>query len=164
MAKDGVSIQGFSRVTIEDGDGTLKGDSGWCGPNTITNVGKLLYLCDNIGKSASSLQIAAVALGSGGTIATNATALASEIYSQTLGDKRKAPTYADVDSRTAQFLATFGSSDSIASTTVNISNIGLFAATGSVASGNTVFAGNTYASSGCATNQNVNVTYQIRFT
>jgi hypothetical protein len=42
-----------------------------------------------------------------------------------------------------------------------LSNVGLFATSNT---NDTLFAGNTYASSSCNTNQNVNVTYQIRFT
>jgi hypothetical protein len=60
-----------------------------------------------------------------------------------------------------QFTATFASSDSFMSATANISNIGLFQQS-NVTTG-TLFAGNTYASSSCATNQNVNATYTVSF-
>ena len=155
MNVDGVKIQGFSRVQIEE-DGKVIGDSGFKGPNTITNVGFLNYLCHLLGGSAGSRQVAFIALGTGGTTATDATGLAGEIMSST---QRKAPTYANVASTTAQFVATFASSDSFNSSEVAISNIGLFNSSAE----NSIFAGNTYASSSLNTNQNVNVTYQIRF-
>jgi hypothetical protein len=156
MNKEPIKIHGFSRVQIEE-DGNIKGDSGWIGPNQITNLGFLNYLVHNIGKSAGSQQIAWMALGTGGAPASNATTLPGEISAST---ERKAVTYANVASTTAQFTATFGSSDSFLAATASLSNVGLF---NSNATNDTLFAGNTYASSLCNTNQNVNVTYQIRF-
>ena len=44
---------------------------------------------------------------------------------------------------------------------MSLKNIGLFNT--SAATTGTVFAGNTYATSTCATNQNVNITYDIDF-
>jgi len=156
MNTEGVKIHGFSRVRLEE-EGKVVGDSGWIGPNQITNLGFLNMLVHNIGKSAGSSQLGYVALGTGGAPASNATTLPGEITSST---KRGAVTYANVASTTAQFTATFASSSSFLAGASNISNIGLFA---SNATNDTVFAGNTYASSSCNTNQNVNVTYQIRF-
>ena len=155
MSKDGTMIQGFSRVQIEE-DGKIVGDSGFIGPNQITNVGFLNYLCHLLGNSAGSRQVAFIALGTGGAPASDATGLAGEIMSST---QRKAPTYANVGSTTAQFTATFASGDSFLTGTSNLSNIGLFNSSAE----NSMFAGNTYASSSCATNQSCNVTYQIRF-
>lgn len=155
MNSEKVGIEGFSRVQIEE-DGKIVGDSGFIGPNQITNVGFLNYLCHLLGNSAGSRQVAFIALGTGGAPASNATALAGEIMAST---KRKAPTYANVGSTTAQFTATFASSDSFLTLAQNLSNIGLFNSSAE----NSLFAGNTYASSSCNTNQNVNVTYQIRF-
>ena len=62
-------------------------------------------------------------------------------------------------STSGQFTATFSSADSFVTNTQNLSNIGLFA----TSAAGTLFAGNTFASSSCATNQNVNVTYNINF-
>ena len=152
---DGVRARGFYRMQIEE-DGNILGDSGWL-PNQVTNDGFKLYLADNIGKSSGSKQIAYVALGTGGAPAATDTTLAGEIMSST---QRKAVTYSNVSSKTAQFVATFASSDSFITATANISNIGLFATT---TTSDTLFAGNTYASSSLATNQNVNITYQVRF-
>lgn len=153
--KEAIRIEGFSRVQIEE-DGEIVGDSGFTGPNQITNIGFLNYLCHLLGNSAGSRQVAFIALGTGGAPATDATSLAGEIMSST---QRIAPTYANVGSTTAQFVATFASSDSFLSASSELSNIGLFNSSAE----NSLFAGNTYASSSCNTNQNVNVTYQIRF-
>ena len=154
--QDGVKIHGFFRVHLEGPDGKIIGDSGWQ-KNQITNLGFLGYLVHTLGASAGSKQIGFVALGTGAAPASNATTLAGEIMSST---QRKAVTYANVASTTAQFTATFASSDSFLTAAANLSNIGLFNATTTNA---TLFAGNTFASSSCDTNQNVNVTYQIRF-
>ena len=151
-----VKLEGFSRVQIEE-DGRIVGDSGFVGPNQITNDGVLNYIVDALGSSNTRKYVSYVALGTGGAPASNATALAGEITSST---KREAVTFANVASTTAQFTATFASSDSFLAGTSNLSNIGLFASSAA----NALFAGNTYTSSSCATNQNVNVTYQIRFT
>lgn len=156
--KSEIKLEGFSRVQIVDKDGTVAGDSGWCGPNQITNLGKLLYLCDRLGSSNTAKYVSYCALGTGGAPASNATTLPGEVSSST---ERKSPTYASVSSRTAQFTVTFSSTDSFLGGSSNLSNVGLFAATNT---NDTLFAGNTYASSSCNTNQNVNVTYQIRFT
>lgn len=153
--KEGIRVKGFFRVNIEE-DGKIVGDSGWK-ENLVTNQGFQLYLADNIGKSTGSKQIAYVALGSGGAPSAADTTLAGEIMSST---QRKAVTYANVSSKTAQFTATFASSDSFITAASNISNIGLFATT---STSDTLFAGNTYTSSSLNTNQNVNVSYQIRF-
>ena len=155
MGKEAIKIEGFSRVQIEE-DGKIISDSGFRGPNQITNIGFLNYLCHLLGNRAGSRQIAFIALGSGGAPASDATSLPGEIMSST---QRKAPTYANVASTTAQFTATFASSDSFLTGASNLSNIGLFNSSAE----NSIFAGNTYASSSCNTNQNVNVTYQIRF-
>lgn len=153
--KDVIYPRGVFRIQLEE-DGSLVGDSGWV-ENQITNLGFKLYLADNIGASAGSKQIGYVALGTGGAPATGDTTLAGEISAST---QRTAVTYSNVASTTAQFTATFASSDSFLAGASNLSNIGLFAAT---ATNDTLFAGNTYPSSSCNTNQNVYVTYQIRF-
>lgn len=155
VTKDHVKIHGFFRVNLEQ-NGKIIGDSGWQ-QNQITNDGFLEYLCHTLGGSAGSKTVAYVALGTGTAPGAAHTALDGEIMSST---QRGSVTYAAVASTTAQFVATFASSGSFLTAAANISNIGLFNATTTNA---TIFAGNTYASSSCDTNQNVNVTYQIRF-
>ena len=149
-----IRMKGFYRVNIEE-NGTIEGDTGWK-QNVVTNVGFLNYLVFLLGASAGSQRPGFVALGTGGAPATNATTLAGEVMSST---ERVAVTFGSVGSTTAQFTATFASSDSFVTVGFNISNIGLFASSAE----NSLFAGNTYTSSALATNQNVNITYQIRF-
>lgn len=156
VARDTIKVKGFFRLNIINPDGSVAGDSGWV-QNLVTNDGFKLYLADNIGKSSGSKQIGYVALGTGGAPAATDDVLAGEVMAST---QRKAVTYGNVSSKTAQFTATFASSDSFVTTAYNISNIGLFATT---STGDTLFAGNTYTSSSLNTNQNVNITYQIRF-
>ncbi len=154
--KEGIKIEGFSRVQIEQ-DGKICGDSGWVGPNQITNLGFLNYLVNLLGQGAGSKQVGFVALGTGTAPNATHTTLNGEIMGST---QRKSVTFASNGSTTAEFTATFASSDNFLTVAVNLSNIGLFAAT---TTNDTLFAGNTYTSSSCDTNQNVNITYQIRF-
>ena len=75
---------------------------------------------------------------------------------------RSAGTFATTTgSKTLDIRATFASSDSFVTNTQNIANIGLGHTSTQGAA--TIFAGNTYASSSCATNQQVETTYQIIF-
>ncbi len=155
QVREEIKIHGFFRVNIEKG-GKIVGDSGWQ-KNQITNDGFLEYLCHTLGGSGGGKTVAFVAVGTGTTPGAAHTTLAGEIMAST---QRKSVTYAAVASTTAQFTATFASADSFLTAAANIQNIGLFNATTVDA---TLFAGNTYASSSCDTNQNINVTYQIRF-
>jgi hypothetical protein len=145
--------RGFYRVQLtEEGKGVI-GDSGWV-ENQVTNNGIRDFIVNWLIKNtAEGKGVSHVALGTGGVPAATDNTLSGEVQ------KRAAVTATSVMSRTAQFTAQFASSNSFVSTTANISNIGLFDSS----SGGSLFAGNTYASSSCATNQNVNVTYQIRF-
>ena len=157
--KEPVRIEGFARVTItEDKDGkeVIVGDSGWMGPNQITNLGFSAFFCDALGASAASSQVGYCALGTGSVPGAAATTLPGEISGST---QRRAVTYANVSSTTARFTVTFDSGTPFLSGASNISNVGLFAVTNTDA---TLFAGITYASSSCDTNQNVNVQYEIR--
>ena len=156
MARKRVKIEGFSRVAILK-NGEMVGDSGLTGPNQVTNLGFLDYLVFLLGASAGSSQVGFVALGTGAAPASNATTLPGEIMAST---QRKAVTFGSVASTTAQFTATFSSSNSFVTATYNISNIGLFALT---TTANQIFCGNTYASSQLNTNQDCQITYQIRF-
>ena len=151
--KDAMKINGFFRVQItEDGKGVI-GDSGWK-ENQVTNLGIQDYLVDwLIGDTDNGKSITHLALGSGSQPASNGTSLEGEVA------KRQAVTTSIISSRTAQFTGQFASDNSFIAGSSDISNVGLF----NTSAAGTIFAGNTYASSSCATNQNVNVTYQIRF-
>lgn len=153
---------GFFRIQItEDGKGVV-GDSGWK-KNQLTNAGVNVYLSQWLCAGASGQYVQFMALGTGTVPASNATSQDGEITHR--ADSRKSVSTSIVSSRTAQFTASFGSAASFVTTTVTLQNIGLWnssLATNSATTG-TLFAGNTYTTSSCATNQNVNVTYQIRF-
>jgi len=152
---DSIKVKGVFRLQIEE-DGAIVGDSGW-NSNLITTDGFNNFLAKALGASAGSSQIGFVALGTGSAPASNATSLDQELPNS----KRAAVTFASsTNSKAAVFTATFQSSNSFLGAQSNLSNIGLFASS----SGGTLFAGTTYTSSACATNQNVNVTYQLNFT
>lgn len=157
-AQEGIKVRGFFRVQILDGDnnsGKIVGDTGWR-ENQVVNLGFQDYLCKTLAGSAGSKTISHVALGTGGAPAAGDTSLAGEIMSST---QRVTVSPSIISSKTLQFTAAFASSNSFLTGTSNLSNIGLF----NTSSTGTLFAGNTYTSSSCATNQSVNVTYQIRF-
>lgn len=159
LVKGGVQLKGCFRVHITE-KGRVVGDSGWI-DNLVTNDGIEKFIAYSFGGSAGSLQVSHLSLGTGAVPASNATALPDEIVE---ANKRVAVARAftqradSTNTATMQFAGTFASSDSFITTTQNISNIGLF---NSSTSG-TIMAGNTYASSALATNQNVEVSYQIR--
>lgn len=150
--KDGIKIKGSYRLQISEGD-KIVGDSGWL-ENQVVNLGFNDYLCQLLGGMAGSKQVTHLALGTGGAPATDDTSLAGEV------DARAALTAATSNtSKKLRCTATFNSSDNFVTDTQNLSNIGLV----NTSAAGTIFAGNTYASSSCATNQNVNVTYDIDF-
>lgn len=155
-----VKLRGFFRVQITEGPkNKIKGDSGWC-ENQVTNDGIKDYLVTWLVTGSGGKSVSHMALGTGGAPASNATTLANELTQAS--NARAAVSTSIVSSRTAQFTAAFNSSNSFITASVNISNIGLFET--STTAGGSLFAGNTYTSSSLATNQNVNATYQIRFT
>jgi len=150
--KDGLKIKGMFRIQLTE-DGKLVGDSGWK-QNQITNDGFNDYLCKALGAVSGSKQVSHLALGTGGVPAASDTTLAGEVQ------KRQAITAAtSSSSKTIRFTGTFSSANSFVTATANVSNIGLF----NSSSTGTLFAGNTFASSAVATNQNVNATYDIIF-
>jgi hypothetical protein len=156
LMSDGLKIKGMFRVQIDE-NGKIIGDSGWK-KNQITNLGFNQYLVSSLGAIAGSKQISYVALGTSGAPAASDTALTGEL-AETSG--RAAVTAAtSSSSKTVRFTGTFASNVQITASH-NISNIGLFN-TSTQGTGQ-IFAGNTYTSSAVASNQNVNVTYDIIF-
>ncbi len=153
MEEAAIKVRGFFRLHLVDPDGTIVGDSGWR-KNIVTNDGFNEYLVSALGGIAGSKQVSHVALGTGSVPASNATSLSGEVQVRAAVTAATSST-----SKTVRFTATFASSMSFVTATVNLSNIGLF----NSASGGTLFAGNTFASSSCATNQAVNVTYDVTF-
>jgi hypothetical protein len=150
--QDGLKIKGMFRLKITE-NGKIVGDSGWK-QNQITNDGFNDYLCKALGAVSGSKQVSHLALGTGGVPAASATTLAGEVQA------RQAVTAASSSSsKTIRFTGTFSSANSFVTASANVSNIGLF----NSSSTGTLFAGNTFASSAVATNQNVNSTYDIIF-
>lgn len=165
--QDGMKVRGFYRLQLtEDKNGKeiIVGDSGW-NENAVTNDGFNNYLIKTLGALSGSAQISHMSLGTGTQPGVSATSLPGEVSTNGSGSVvRSAVTAATVaGSRTAQFTATFSSAASFLTAAANISNVGLFNVSGPTTASGTVFAGNTYASSACATNQNVNATYNIIF-
>lgn len=176
MAKQRVGkIKCFSRVTISNPDGTLVGDSGMVGPNMITNLGIQQYLTAGIvGTLAgnSTLNVQYMALGSTDATAnasncipaSNATGFVCEIAGST---KRHSITSAVLSSRanvassaTQWIYGTFATTSSfLTGAGVVLGGVALFASSGG---GGQIFCGNTFVGSACASNQAVNVTYQIQ--
>lgn len=147
------ALRGFYQVQITEDDGEIVGDSGRL-ENQVTNDGFLNYLVKLLGAVAGSSQIGYMGLGTGGAPNATDTTLEGEVES------RQAVTAAtSSDSKTLRFTATFASSDEFVTDTQNISNIGLFA----LDAAGVLFAGNTFASSSCATNQAVQATYDVVF-
>lgn len=156
---EGVKIKGIYRLQIDEG-GEIVGDSGWM-ENAVTNEGFRDYLARSLGAISSSKQITHAALGTGTAPGASATTLDGEVtHNASSRDAVSAATSSS--SKAVTFTGTFASADSHNTTTVNISNIGLFQQSNT--NTGTIFAGNTYASSSWATNQSVNYTYTISFT
>jgi len=163
-------IQGFSRVAIAQ-NGDIVGDSGWTGPNTITQAGFQFFLAQLLVATTGSSQVTAAALGTGTAPAWDGTALPNEITADGAGGTQRCTlitrTFAGSagSTTTARLYGTFNSTQSFLGTASSaaqtIKNIGLFA--GSAVTAGTIFAGNTYATSSVGTNQDVYWTYDIRF-
>lgn len=155
--KDGIKIKGMFhlQITEKDQEGKTKvvGDTGWL-TNQVVNDGFNDYLCKLLGAIAGSKQITHMAIGTGTAPGATATSLDGE---QSVRAAITAATSSS--SKTLRFTATFNSSASFVTATKNVANIGLF----NTSASGTIFAGNTFASSSCATNQNVNATYDIIF-
>ena len=175
-----VKVRGFFRLQItedQNGKSVVVGDSGidengrlingdGFRENQVTNDGITEYLVKPV-MGAAGLAVSRMALGSGGAPAAGDTVLTGENFHKSTNsttNSRASVSTSVVSSKTAQFTAAFISANSFVTASVNISNIGLFNSyLTSLANVGTLLAGNTYASSSLATNQNVNATYQLRF-
>lgn len=151
--KDSIGVRGSFRLAIAE-DGKVVEKSDWY-HNRIVNLGFLNFLVKTLGGIAGSTPtVGFMGIGTGGLPAVADTSLAGE------QSARAAVTAASSSSSKAvTFTATFSSSASFVTATKNISNVGLFASS----AGGSLFAGNTYASSSVATNQDVYATYTITY-
>lgn len=157
-------IRGFYRIQITGDNDQILGDSGWK-ENLVVNLGFNNYLVKTLGALSGSAQISHMALGTGGAPVAADTALSGEVSTNGSGSVVRSAVVAATSStsKTVRFTATFSSANSFLTASANISNVGLFNVSGPTTASGTLFAGNTYASSACATNQNVNATYDIIF-
>ncbi len=153
-----IKIKGTFRIHITE-DGKLVGDSGWH-ENNVTNNGMDQYILQLMTGDAASKRVTHACLGTGGTLTNATNQIPGEITHGV--SSRAAVTAVTSASSRVRFTATFNSANSFVTANANISNIGLYQQSNTNTA--TVFAGNTYASSTVATNQNVNVTYDINFT
>lgn len=151
-----VNVKGFYRVHIRE-NGKLVGDSGWH-QNAVVNNGFSMYLTDLLGQGASSKQISRMMLGSGTDPGVTDNTLNGEFNTATY--TRTTVTFANVGSKTARFTATFGSANSHITASTTLGNIGII---NNTTSGGTMMAGKSFATSQWNTNQDVNATYEIRF-
>lgn len=158
MQADRIGVRGCYRLKIVNQDGTFAGESDWY-ENTVVNLGFNEYLVSTLGAIAGSKVITHMVLGTGSAPGAADTSLQGELDET---NSRSAVTAATSSgSKTLRLTATFASSSSFVSATMSISNLGLYNT--SAATGGTLFAGNTFASSSCATNQAVNATYDVIF-
>lgn len=162
--RDTIKLKGMFRLQIEDGPtGKIVGDSGWR-RNQITNSGYLNIL-NQLGTGLTGSQIAYGNVGTGGAPATTDNVLAGEVQVTGANSvKRQVLTAATSStSKTLRFTFTMASANSFETASNNISNVGLFSTSGPVSTSGSLMAGNTFTSSALATNQNVNVTYDLIF-
>jgi hypothetical protein len=151
-----LGVRGFYRVQIDE-DGKVVGDSGWR-ENQITNDGITQYVVNWVlGNTASGKSVSHMAIGTGGAPVAADTTLAGQVS----GGKRATVATAVIASKTAQFIAAFNSSNSYITAPANIANVGLVNI--SATTGGVFLCGASFASSTVATNQNLNITYELRF-
>ena len=149
-----VVLLGFSRVQLghdEKGNIVIDGDSGWLGPNEITNFGFANCIVKNIGTGSGGSTVSHMALGTGTAPNVTHTSLDEETGA------RKATTNTVESSKTHQSTAAWASGDNPGECTIK--NIGLYCSS----DGSNLVCGNTYTASTWATNQGVSATYQLRF-
>lgn len=153
---ENLGVRGFFRAQIEDADtGRIVGDSGWR-ENQVLNLGIEQYILTWLVNGVGGKSVSHMAIGTGAAPASAATTLPGEA-----NEARASVAGSIVSSRTARFVAAFNSADSFVTNTQNIANVGLVN-TATVGAG-TFIAGASFASSAIATNNNLNITYELRF-
>lgn len=146
-----VTVRGFFRAQIVDSkSGKIVGDSGWI-KNKLTNNG-LINLVHLLGGSAASYQVGYAALGTQ-TAAVNMTQ--TDIIGRT--NSFRAVNTTTSGTATLTCTASFASSDLGASCEVGAAGLYKTNSAGSL------IAMNTFATSQWNTNQDFNLTYEIRF-
>jgi len=156
--KDGMKIKGCFRIRLgEDGpDGVpvIVGDSGWQ-ENMVVNLGVQDYLLDWLcgGTDSAGKRVDTIIIGTGGSVASDATMIGgSTVQSQIAAGT------SFIASRTFQITNDWTSGEHPGGTP-NVSNAALKDGTAA----NTIFCGNTFASSTWNNNQGLSITYQVQF-
>jgi hypothetical protein len=150
--------KGFFSLEIENPDGTIAGKVENV-PNLVTRLG-FQHICLRVGTNLTGTQFSHLNVGEGAAPATNATSLPSEVSGTNGAVQRQVATAStQAGSVTLRFLGTMSSANSFVTASENISNVGIF----NHSSGSSCVAGAAYASSTVATNQNVNITYDLVF-
>ncbi len=150
-AKTTCKIRGFFRLQIvEAKTGKICGDTGFR-ENTVVNTGFQDYVCKTVGAIAGSKQVSNMAIGTGTAPGATDTSLHGET------GVRVTTTNSVVSSKTLQCTAQFAGTDM--GSTCTIQNVAL----ANTSSGGSILCGTTYSTSQWASNQNVNATYQLRF-
>jgi hypothetical protein len=159
-----MKVRGMFRLQIEDGPtGRIVGDSGWR-ENLITNVG-FLNMVNQMGTSLTGSKLSYAALGTGGAPNATDTNQSGEVSTNGSGSVVRAALTAATSStsKTLHNTATFSSSNSFITASASISNVGLWQTSGPITSSGSLMQGQTYTSSSLATNQNVNLSYDLIF-
>jgi len=150
--KDCVKVKGFVRFQLVDvKTGKALGEPSPWMKNQVVDLGFQDYICASIGAVAGSKQISHMAIGTGTVPGAAATSLDGETGA------RATVSNSVVSSKTLQMTCQFAGTDM--ASTCTIQNVGLF----NTSAAGTLAAGITYATSQWASNQNVNATYQLRF-
>jgi hypothetical protein len=148
---ESVAVKGFTRLTITNKkDGKIVGDTGYM-QNQITNYGLESCIVALPLKCANSVQCSGILLGSGTGVAsngTNLTASASDYWASFAQSTV-------ISSLTARATCSFDGT--LAATTLQ--EIGIKAV-----STDTVIAARSFNSSAITTDQDVNCTYELRYT
>jgi len=152
----GIKIEGFMRLQIRDYDkkgipSIIAGDSGWQGPNQVTNIGFLNYINYVMGTSSGSLVVSYAAVGTGTAPASSAGSLPGETMA------RKPTTYSAPSSTQIQWIASWASSDNTSGGNIAVANAGLYHHSSTLS----LMCGKVFTSSTWGTNQALNLTYQL---
>jgi hypothetical protein len=158
IPKSCIGMHGFFRVNIVDQEtGEIVGDSG-LKHNLITSAGITQYITYLMCASAGSLVVGYGALGSGTGVAATSTILpgsfATSLHRTVTRTFITRGGTASTDFESVRYLASWSSGTS----TATIANVGLYGTqTG------TIMCAGTFASSSVASNQAINLTYDICF-
>lgn len=153
-----LKVKGCFHLQIVDEDGTIAGDSGpaW----NIVTTGGFQQIGLLIGTALAGNQWSHLNVGTNGTPASNATALPSEVTGTSGAVQRDLATAATQGgSKTLRFTGTMDSAASFVTAQQTINNVGIFAHSSAAS----LMAGASYTASSVATNQNVNITYDLVF-